>query len=562
MTVTARGYVQARAERGRGGKTVDAGERDAIAQVIETSTLSAVLFFSDRGRAYRLTAHDVPKDRLTAAPNLFQMGDGEQIVAVIDANIAEEHEHIVFVTQQGSVKRTELSEFVDAGSRRDGIVAMKIADDDRVVAVFPGWDEFETLVVTRAGQGIRFAEADVRPVSRSAGGIRAIRLRGDDRVVGGCAVAHEEAVVIATDAGFAKRLYVDELAVQARGGAGVRVMRLDRRRGSVVALAPVAGALGVRARGRRGLGRVDGAEDRGTRLRRQRRPRPPEWRGRQPGRPRYRTHRRSRFLTPATFALSRPIPGLPFVTYTAQTADQGSARVLLGAARGRRRRWRIARDEWERRRRPCGERRTPQRGDEGQTTTVRVELRLFARDAGTRRREHRPEPIDRECGAEVVDPHRRSDEREHEPEERDPFGERDHDEEASSVRRCERRHGGAVERLHGEPHCENAADRSRAQDRKPRQQIARRSAEEEKDEAEYQERAREADEGETQGHQSVVAGSAPGHLAEAGQHQEHRRPSGRPARIVARSVLSHGRSLADRARGRTLGQPVPPGGIG
>ena len=232
--------MQARSERGRGGKTVDPGKRDAIAQVIETSTLSALLFFSDHGRAYRLTAHDVPKDRLTAAPNLFQMGDGEQIVAVVDANIAEEHEHIVFVTQQGSVKRTELSEFVDAGSRRDGIVAMKIADDDRVVAVFPGWDEFETLVVTRDGQGIRFAEADVRPVSRSAGGIRAIRLRGDDRVVGGCAVAHEEAVVIATDAGFAKRLYVDELAVQARGGAGVRVMRLDRRRGSVVALAPVA----------------------------------------------------------------------------------------------------------------------------------------------------------------------------------------------------------------------------------------------------------------------------------------------------------------------------------
>jgi DNA gyrase subunit A len=240
VTVTARGYVQARSERGRGAKTVDPGKRDAVAQLVETSTLSALLFFSDRGRAYRLAAHDVPKDRLTAAANLFQMGDAEQIVAVIDANIAEEHEHLVFVTQQGAVKRTALSEFVDAGSRRDGVVAMKIAADDRVVAVFPGWDEFETLVVTRDGQGIRFAEADVRPVSRSAGGIRAIRLRGDDRVIGGCAVAHEEAVVIATDAGFAKRLYVDELAVQARGGAGARVMRLDRRRGTVVALAPVA----------------------------------------------------------------------------------------------------------------------------------------------------------------------------------------------------------------------------------------------------------------------------------------------------------------------------------
>jgi DNA gyrase subunit A len=240
VTVTARGYVQARTGRGRGGKVAEPGERDAVAQLIETSTLSGLLFFSDRGRAYRMSGHDLPKGRLTAAPNLFQLGDGEQIVAVIDANIAEEHEYLVFVTAQGGVKRTDLAEFVDAGARRDGIVAMKLADGDRVVAVFPGWDDFETFVATRDGQGIRFAESEIRPVGRAAGSIRAIRLRGDDVVVGGCAVAHEETVVLATDAGFAKRLRIDELAVQARGGAGVRVMRLDRRRGTVVAVAPVA----------------------------------------------------------------------------------------------------------------------------------------------------------------------------------------------------------------------------------------------------------------------------------------------------------------------------------
>jgi DNA gyrase subunit A len=239
VTVTARGYVVARAGRGRGAKVAEPGERDAVAQLIETSTLSGLLFFSDRGRAYRLSGHDLPKNRLTAAPNLFQLGDGEQIVSVIDANIAEEHQYVVFVTAQGGVKRTDLAEFVDAGGRRDGIVAMKLADGDRVVSVFPGWDDFETFVATRDGQGIRFSESDIRPVGRAAGAIRAIRLKGDDVVVGGCAVAHEETVVIATDAGFAKRLRIDELAVQARGGAGVRVMRLDRRRGTVVAIAAV-----------------------------------------------------------------------------------------------------------------------------------------------------------------------------------------------------------------------------------------------------------------------------------------------------------------------------------
>jgi DNA gyrase subunit A len=240
VTVTARGYVVARAGRGRGAKVVEPGERDAIAQLIETSTLSGLLFFSDRGRAYRLAGHDLPKNRLTAAPNLFQLGDGEQIVAVIDANVAQEHQFVVFVTAQGGVKRTDLAEFVDAGGRRDGIVAMKLVDGDRVASVFPGWDDFETFVATRDGQGIRFSESDIRPVGRAAGAIRAIRLKGDDVVVGGCAVAPEETVVLATDAGFAKRLRVDELAVQARGGAGVRVMRLDRRRGTVVAVTPVA----------------------------------------------------------------------------------------------------------------------------------------------------------------------------------------------------------------------------------------------------------------------------------------------------------------------------------
>jgi DNA gyrase subunit A len=240
VTVTARGYVQARSGRGRGAKAAGPGERDAVAQLIETSTLSGLLFFSDYGRAYRLSGHELPKTRLTAAPNLFQLGDGEQIVAVIDANIADEHEYLVFVTAQGGVKRTQLAEFIEAGTQRSGILAMKLADDDRVVAVFPGWDDFETFVATRDGQGIRFAEADVRVVGRAAGAIRAIRLRGDDVVIGGCAVAHEETVLLATDAGFAKRLRIDELTVQARGGAGVRVMRLDRRRGKVVAVAPVA----------------------------------------------------------------------------------------------------------------------------------------------------------------------------------------------------------------------------------------------------------------------------------------------------------------------------------
>lgn len=239
VTVTARGYVQAKSARGRGGKIANVGDKDAVAQVIDTFALASMLFFSDRGRAYRAACHDLPKTRLTAAQNLFQCGEGEQVVAAISTDLIDQHEHLVFVTAKGAVKRTAFAEFADAASRRDGVVAMKVDADDRVVAVFASWDEFETLIVTRDGQSIRFAEAEVRPVSRSAGGMRGIKLKGDDVVVGACAVAHEETVVICTEAGYAKRVRVDEFPVQARGGSGVKAARFERKRGVLAALAPL-----------------------------------------------------------------------------------------------------------------------------------------------------------------------------------------------------------------------------------------------------------------------------------------------------------------------------------
>ena len=201
------------------------------------------MFFTNRGRAYRATVHELPKERLTAAQNLFQFGDGERLVATLDARLHEEHPNLVFVTALGGVKRTPLAEFAEASGRKDGIVAMKLADGDSVVSVFPGWDDYELLLVTAGGQGIRFTEAEVRPVGRSAGSMRGIKLKGDDRVVGGCAVAHEEIVVIATDAGYAKRTAVDEFPVQARGGSGLKAAKIDKARGAVVAVAPAADAI-------------------------------------------------------------------------------------------------------------------------------------------------------------------------------------------------------------------------------------------------------------------------------------------------------------------------------
>ena len=240
VTVTARGYVRAVPERTRKALVANPGERDAVAQVIDTTALGGVLFFTDRGRAYRSTVHELPKEKLSAAQNLFQFADGEKVVAVLDARLHEEHPNLVFVTASGGVKRTALSEFVEASGRQNGIVAMKVAADDRVVAVFPGWDEYELLLVTANGQGIRFVEDDVRPVGRAAGGIRGIRLKAGDRVIGACAAADGEQIVIATEQGFAKRTEIDEFPVQTRGGSGLKAAKIDKARGKLVAVTPAA----------------------------------------------------------------------------------------------------------------------------------------------------------------------------------------------------------------------------------------------------------------------------------------------------------------------------------
>jgi DNA gyrase subunit A len=98
-------------------------------------------------------------------------------------------------------------------------------------------------LVSANGQGIRFAEEDVRPVGRAAGGIRGIRLKGDDRVIGGCAVADGEVVVLATEQGFAKRTEIDEFPVQTRGGSGLKAAKIDKARGKLVAVTPAAETL-------------------------------------------------------------------------------------------------------------------------------------------------------------------------------------------------------------------------------------------------------------------------------------------------------------------------------
>lgn len=237
VTVTARGYVKAVNASSKATKVASAGAKDTIALVLDTNTLGSLLVFTTHGKAYRLSGLDIPQDRLTAIPNLFGFASGEKVVAVLDPKLAEQHQHVVIASDQGTVKRTRFSEFVEISTNRTGVTAMKLGDGERVVAAFPGWDNGDVLMATAKGQGIRFIEDEVREVGRSAAGVRGIKVARDDRVVGACACSEDEEVVIATDDGSAKRLRADEFPEQGRGGMGVRATKLGRGRGAVVALA-------------------------------------------------------------------------------------------------------------------------------------------------------------------------------------------------------------------------------------------------------------------------------------------------------------------------------------
>jgi len=212
-------------------------EEDLIKQVINTSSHSYLLMFSNKGKVYRLRGHEVPqKERAakgTAVVNLLNLAPNERIEAIVSTRDFPEHSSLVFVTKMGQVKKTLFSEYDK--SRREGFIAINLRDGDELVRVVETQANDDCFVVTEKGMTIRFAASDVREMGRAAAGVRGIRLKAEDQVVS-LDVAQDEAdILIVTDAGFGKRTKLERFNRQARGGQGVRGIKLTAARGRVVA---------------------------------------------------------------------------------------------------------------------------------------------------------------------------------------------------------------------------------------------------------------------------------------------------------------------------------------
>jgi len=259
VVMTARGYIKTVAvdafrAQGRGGRGVTGarlGEEDYIRELVQTTNKSYLLFFTNRGRVYRLKAYRIPRSertsRGTAIVNLLQLQEDEKVQAVIDTQDYETHKYLMFVTANGVVKKTPMAAYDT--SLKAGLIAISLREGDELVRVLQTSGADDILMVTRNGRGIRFSEqpqerdlgADqpvvlgVRPMGRTAAGVRGMRLVGDDRVVAADVADESKLLLTITENGFGKRTPTADYSLRNRGGQGVRSHRVNDRVGKVVA---------------------------------------------------------------------------------------------------------------------------------------------------------------------------------------------------------------------------------------------------------------------------------------------------------------------------------------
>ena len=247
VTLSAKGYTKTVAAdafrtQGRGGRGV-AGTKlrddDYVTHIVSTTAHAYLLFFSNRGRVYRLRAHEIPmKDRTargTAIVNLLPLQPDEKIQAIIDTRDYESHRYLFFATKLGQVKKTKFTEY--DSSLRAGIIAINLRDDDELVRVIPTNGDDDIFMVSKNGMAIRFTEEDVRAMGRAAAGVRGMKLKEGqgDAVVSVDAVTDDSDVLIVTESGYGKRTKVERFSRIGRGGQGVRAIKLTARRGGVAA---------------------------------------------------------------------------------------------------------------------------------------------------------------------------------------------------------------------------------------------------------------------------------------------------------------------------------------
>ena len=246
VTITHTGYVKripaaAYRAQNRGGKGVSGvslKEDDVIDEMFIASTHEYVLFFSNRGKVYRLKVHELPEGtrqaRGTAIVNLLPFEEGEKIASVISCREFPEDEYLMFATASGMVKKTVMSAY--ARGRRDGLIAINLREGDRLLNVRRVKPGFKVIMATTSGKAIVFPEEQVRATGRDTSGVRGITMKDDAEVLGMEISNGQGDLVVVTERGFGKRTPVADYPEQNRGGQGVYTIQMTERKGNLAAM--------------------------------------------------------------------------------------------------------------------------------------------------------------------------------------------------------------------------------------------------------------------------------------------------------------------------------------
>ncbi len=251
IAITSSGYVKrlpvtTYREQRRGGIGVmgmELKDEDYIEHLFVASTHDYLLFFTSIGKIYRLKVHELPlgsrQSKGRAIVNLLPFQQGETIRAVIATRDFKDAEYLTVVTRNGLVKKTRFEEY-NTPLKADGIIAIKLREGDELVGVLHSSGEDDILMVSRAGQAIRFNEKLARPMGRATSGVAGMRLRKGDEVIAADIARNDADLLVVTKNGFGKRTRIDQYPVKGRGGLGVKTVQLTEARGQL------AGALVVR----------------------------------------------------------------------------------------------------------------------------------------------------------------------------------------------------------------------------------------------------------------------------------------------------------------------------
>ena len=252
ITLSNKGYIKrldqaeftAQKRGGRGVQGTGVKDDDFVRELVSTSTHDHLLFFTNKGRVYRLKGFEIPEYGRTAKGlpivNLLKLDEGESIQTIINIESKRSDDaYLFFTTRHGIVKRTSVKEF--ANIRQNGLKALNLKEEDELINVLLTEEDADVIIVTKLGYAVRFKQSTVRGMSRSATGVKGLNLREGDTVVGARLITDEDEVLVITEKGYGKRTVATEYPTKGRGGKGMITAKITDKNGPLAGLLTVKG---------------------------------------------------------------------------------------------------------------------------------------------------------------------------------------------------------------------------------------------------------------------------------------------------------------------------------